>query len=332
MSTVWFNNLLACFNSRADDFGTTEPPLSANPFATKRHEKSPPESSKASAVDLNDRDDTQVHTMNKSDSVVEKSRPVLGVVTDIEAYGATAYQTKGPEHPAQARASSSRPPTPPEKDTHLRRRLSRALSRTFRKSISIARTPSVPMRPHNLPRRPSAAASTLPMSPSERRELGPPLSPPPGEPLPPLPLPISISVAHTPLSYSQAPIAERFTRVPPPSVISPGDLPPSKGVARPELVSIVPRKYGSLQINTEPTTDEETHVHPAVPLAIQQSRIPPPPSTQGSAPATVTLRPVRPQPVPDMASALPTYDHREDTRRPLRALPVPPPLARSMST
>lgn len=332
MTTVWFNNLLACFNSRADDFGTTEPPLSANPFAAKKHEKSPPESSKASAIDLSDRDDIQVHAVKNSDAVVERSRPVLGVVTDIEACGATAYQTKGTEHPAPTRASSSRPPTPPEKDTHLTRRLSRALSRTFRKSISITRAPSAPTRPQNLPRRPSAAASTLPLSLSERRELGPPLSPPPGEPLPPLPLPIAISVAHTPLNFSQAPIAERFTRVPPPSVISPGDLPLSNGAAGPELVSIVPRKYGSLQINTEHLADEEIDVHPAVPLEIQRSRIPPPPSTRGSAPALTMLRPVRPQPVPDMTSALPAYGHREDTRRPLRALPVPPPLARSMST
>jgi hypothetical protein len=164
---------------------------------------------------------------------MEKGYNAQAIVPTLSKAGYRPDGTAHVENPAvstfgQEYANIS-PSSPIAKDLSLTRRLSRALSRTFRKSAS----DEAPKRPVHRIRRPSAAC---PLSPSERRELGPPLSPPPGQPLPPLPLPLSAPVTQS----VEAPIPASESI--PIHSVSLGEERLLEQVP-PPLVTIVPKQY-----------------------------------------------------------------------------------------
>jgi hypothetical protein len=158
---------------------------------------------------------------------------------------------------ADAVPESAATPEVPEKDQPLTRRLSRALSRTIRKSMDRARPP-VPTRP---PIRGRGLSVTSPMSPVERRELGPPVSPPPGHPLPLLPFASSMSAIDLHTAAPTPP--ERLPRAPPPSVLSAGDEHPSNMPANNLLLEdAAPDRLATLPI---PSTFPAKNATPELP-------------------------------------------------------------------
>jgi hypothetical protein len=214
-------------------------------------------------------------------------------------------------HPSADAVDESQAPPTPEKDQPLAR-LSRALSRTIRKSIG-SRDPVTPSRPPMRGRRPSVAS---PMSPVERREFGPPVVPPPGAPLPLLPLSSSMSAIDLNSMVAQAHAdEERIPRAPPPSVLSAGDEPPSGATTQPAVKLSAPKERASNHLLPPvPSNFRTNHIDlgaskPSASSApLKKNALPAPPKTVMSPPLEAVHRVEDEGPVTqDIHAGLPSH-------------------------